>query len=188
VNHAVFMGMGEPMLNLDEVLAAARRLPDLGITHRWTTVSTVGWLPGMQRFVDEVEEPVRLALSLHAPTDELRSELMPVNARYPLAELVPQCTKYFALRRRKVFVEYVMLAGVNDRYEQAVELARLLNPRFFKVNLIPYNPTGRFEGSSRKAIAAFRRALREHGLPATLRLTRGRDIEAACGQLAAARA
>src|ERR671932_174430 len=188
VNHAVFMGMGEPMLNLDEVVAAARRLPDLGITHRRTTVSTVGWLPGMRRFVDEVAEPVRLALSLHAPTDELRSELMPVNARYPLADLVHQCTKYFALRRRKVFVEYVMLAGVNDRYEQAVELARLLNPRFFKVNLIPYNPTGRFEGSSRKAIAAFRRVLEEQGLRATVRLTRGRDIDAACGQLAAARA
>jgi 23S rRNA (adenine2503-C2)-methyltransferase len=188
VNHAVFMGMGEPMLNLDEVLAAARRLPALGITHRRTTVSTVGWLPGLRRFVDEVAEPVRLALSLHAPTDELRSELMPVNQRFPLADLVHQCTKYFALRRRKVFVEYVMLAGVNDRYEQAVELARLLSPRFFKVNLIPYNPTGRFEGSSRKAIAAFRRALQEHGLPATVRLTRGRDIEAACGQLAAARA
>jgi len=188
VNHAVFMGMGEPMLNLDEVLAAARRLPDLGITHRRTTISTVGWLPGLRRFVDEVAEPVRLALSLHAPNDELRSELMPVNERFPLAELVHQCTKYFALRRRKVFVEYVLLAGVNDRYEQAQELARLLNPRFFKVNLIPYNPTGRFEGSSRKAIAAFRRALEEHGLRATVRLTRGRDIEAACGQLAAARA
>jgi 23S rRNA (adenine2503-C2)-methyltransferase len=188
VNHAVFMGMGEPMLNLDEVLAAARRLPALGITHRRTTISTVGWLPGLRRFVDEVAEPVRLALSLHAPTDELRSELMPVNERFPLAELVHQCTKYFALRRRKVFVEYVMLAGVNDRYEQAVELARLLNPRFFKVNLIPCNPTGRFEGSSRKAIAAFRLALEEHGLRATVRLTRGRDIEAACGQLAAARA
>jgi len=188
VNHAVFMGMGEPMLNLDEVLAAARRLPDLGITHRRTTISTVGWLPGLRRFVDEVAEPVRLALSLHAPNDELRSELMPVNERFPLAELVHQCTKYFALRRRKVFVEYVLLAGVNDRYEQAQELARLLNPRFFKVNLIPYNPTGRFEGSSRKAIAAFRRALEERGLRATVRLTRGRDIEAACGQLAAARA
>jgi 23S rRNA (adenine2503-C2)-methyltransferase len=187
VNHAVFMGMGEPMLNLDEVLAAARRLPDLGITHRRTTISTVGWLPGLRRFVDEVAEPVRLALSLHAPNDELRSELMPVNERFPLAELVHQCTKYFALRRRKVFVEYVLLAGVNDRYEQAQELARLLNPRFFKVNLIPYNPTGRFEGSSRKAIAAFRRALEEHGLRATVRLTRGRDIEAACGQLAATR-
>jgi 23S rRNA (adenine2503-C2)-methyltransferase len=188
VNHAVFMGMGEPFLNYDSVLEAARRLPDLGVTWRRTTISTVGWLPGLRRFVAEVEEPVRLALSLHAPTDELRSELMPVNDRYPLADIVHECTKYFALRRRKVFVEYVMLAGVNDRYEQARELAKLLNPRFFKVNLIPYNPTGMFEGSSRKAIAAFRRALIEHGLPATVRLTRGRDIAAACGQLAAARA
>jgi len=188
VNHAVFMGMGEPMLNLDSVVEAARRLPDLGITHRRTTVSTVGWLPGLRRFVDEIAEPVRLALSLHAPNDLLRGELMPVNDRYPLADVVHECTRYFALRRRKVFVEYVMLAGVNDRYEQARELAKLLNPRFFKVNLIPYNPTGRFEGSSRKAIAAFRRTLEEHGLRATVRLTRGRDIEAACGQLAAARA
>ncbi|HEX6700043.1 MAG TPA: 23S rRNA (adenine(2503)-C(2))-methyltransferase RlmN [Gaiellaceae bacterium] len=188
VNHAVFMGMGEPFLNYEHVLEAARRLPDLGVTHRRTTISTVGWLPGLRRFVDEVAEPVRLALSLHAPTDELRGELMPVNNRYPLADLVHECTRYFALRRRKVFVEYVMLAGVNDRYEWARELAKLLNPRFFKVNLIPYNPTGMFEGSSRKAIAAFRRALIEHGLPATIRLTRGRDIEAACGQLAAAQA
>ena len=188
VNHAVFMGMGEPFLNYDHVLAAARRLPDLGITHRRTTISTVGWLPGLRRFVDEVGEPIRLALSLHAPTDELRSELMPVNDRYPLDDIVHECTRHFALRRRKVFVEYVMLAGVNDRYEQARELARLLNPRFVKVNLIPYNPTGMFEGSSRKAIAAFRQVLVEHGLPATVRLTRGRDIEAACGQLAAARA
>jgi 23S rRNA (adenine2503-C2)-methyltransferase len=187
VNHAVFMGMGEPFLNYEHVLAAARRLPDLGITHRRTTLSTVGWLPGLRRFVDEVAEPIRLALSLHAPTDPLRSELMPVNERYPLVDLVHECTRYFALRRRKVFVEYVMLAGVNDRYEQARDLAKLLNPRFFKVNLIPYNPTGMFEGSSRKAIAAFRRTLLEHGLPATVRLTRGRDIEAACGQLAASR-
>src|SRR2546423_2426526 len=186
VDHAVFMGMGEPMLNLDNVLAAARRLPDLGITHRRTTISTVGWLPGLRRFVDEVEEPIRLAFSLHAPEDALRSRIMPVNERYTIADVVAECTRHFALRRRKVFVEYVMLAGVNDRYEQARELAKLLNPRFFKVNLIPYNPTGMFEGSSRKAIAAFRQVLVEHGLPATVRLTRGRDIEAACGQLAAA--
>src|SRR5437899_3569681 len=188
VNHAVFMGMGEPMLNLDEVLAAARRLPDLGVTHRRTTVSTVGWLPGLRRFVDEVKEPVRLALSLHAPTDELRSELMPVNDRYPVSALVHECTRYFELRHRKVFVEYVLLRGVNDRYEQARALVELLDPRVFKVNLIPYNPTGSFEGSSRKAIAAFKEVLDGARLPATVRLTRGRDIEAACGQLAAARA
>jgi 23S rRNA (adenine2503-C2)-methyltransferase len=187
VDHAVFMGMGEPMLNLDAVLAAARRLPDLGITHRRTTVSTVGWLPGLRRFVDEVEEPIRLALSLHAPEDALRSELMPVNDRYPLEDVLAECRRYVALRRRKVFVEYVMLAGVNDTVGQARALAGLLGPKAFKVNLIPYNPTGLFDGSSREAIAAFREALVAAGVPATVRLTRGRDIEAACGQLAAAR-
>ncbi|MGN6430474.1 MAG: 23S rRNA (adenine(2503)-C(2))-methyltransferase RlmN [Gaiellaceae bacterium] len=187
VDHAVFMGMGEPMLNLDAVLAAARRLPDLGITHRRTTVSTVGWLPGLRRFVDEVDEPIRLALSLHAAEPALRSELMPVNDRYPLREVVAECRRYVELRRRKVFVEYVMLGGVNDRIEQARALADLLDPRVFKVNLIPYNPTGMFQGSSPKAIAAFEGELRRRGLPTTVRLTRGRDIAAACGQLAAAR-
>jgi 23S rRNA (adenine2503-C2)-methyltransferase len=185
VDHAVFMGMGEPMLNLDSVLEAARSLPDVGITWRRTTVSTVGWLPGLTRFVDEVEEPIRLALSLHAATDELRSELMPVNERYPLADVLAECERYFKLRRRKVFVEYVMLRGVNDRVEQAHSLADLLDPRVFKVNLIPYNPTGMYEGSSRKAIDAFKRVLDRARLPATVRLTRGRDIAAACGQLAA---
>jgi 23S rRNA (adenine2503-C2)-methyltransferase len=187
VDHAVFMGMGEPMLNLDAVLAAARRLPDLGITHRRATVSTVGWLPGLRRFVDDVEEPIRLALSLHAAEPTLRSELMPVNDRYPLREVVAECERYFELRRRKVFVEYVMLRGVNDRIEQARALADLLDPRVFKVNLIPYNPTGMFEASSPKAIAAFEGELRRRGLPTTVRLTRGRDIAAACGQLAASR-
>jgi 23S rRNA (adenine2503-C2)-methyltransferase len=188
VDHCVFMGMGEPMLNLDKVLAAARRLPDLGITHRRTTVSTVGWLPGLTRFVDEVQEPIRLALSLHAPEDALRSRLMPVNDRYPLADVLAECERHFQLRRRKVFVEYVMLAGVNDRVEQARQLAELLDRRAFKVNLIPYNPTGQFEGSSRRAIDAFKSVLDRAGLPATVRLTRGRDIAAACGQLAAAAA
>jgi len=185
VDHAVFMGMGEPMLNLDSVLEAARSLPDVGITWRRTTISTVGWLPGLTRFVDEVEEPIRLALSLHAAHDELRSELMPVNERYPLAEVLAECERYFKLRRRKVFVEYVMLSGVNDRVEQARSLADLLDPKVFKVNLIPYNPTGMYEGSSRKAIAAFKHVLDRARLPATVRLTRGRDIAAACGQLAA---
>jgi 23S rRNA (adenine2503-C2)-methyltransferase len=185
VDHAVFMGMGEPMLNLDSVLEAARLLPDVGITWRRTTVSTVGWLPGLTRFVDEVEEPIRLALSLHAATDELRSELMPVNERYPLADVLAECERYFKLRRRKVFVEYVMLRGVNDRVEQARSLADLLDPKVFKVNLIPYNPTGMYDGSSRKAIDAFKHVLDRARLPATVRLTRGGDIAAACGQLAA---
>jgi 23S rRNA (adenine2503-C2)-methyltransferase len=185
VDHAVFMGMGEPMLNLDSVLGAARSLPDVGITWRRTTISTVGWLPGLTRFVDEVEEPIRLALSLHAATDELRSELMPVNERYPLADVLAECERYFKLRRRKVFVEYVMLRGVNDRVEQARSLADLLDPKVFKVNLIPYNPTGMYDGSSRKAIDAFKHVLDRARLPATVRLTRGREIAAACGQLAA---
>jgi 23S rRNA (adenine2503-C2)-methyltransferase len=185
VNHCVFMGMGEPMLNLDAVLEAARRLPDLGITARRTTVSTVGWLPGLRRFVDEVEEPIRLALSLHAADPALRSQLMPVNDRYPLEDVLAECRRYVELRGRKVFVEYVMLAGVNDRVEQAAQLARLLDAKTFKVNLIPYNPTGAFDGSSRDAIAAFKGVLDRARIPATVRLTRGRDIDAACGQLAA---
>ena len=142
VNHLVFMGMGEPFLNYDEVLAAARRLPDIGITHRRTTISTVGWMPGLTRFVDEVEEPIRLALSIHAADPRLRSEIMPVNDRYPLPSVLAECHRYVALRRRKVFVEYVMLGGVNDSPERARELAALLDPKVFKVNLIPYNPTG----------------------------------------------
>ncbi len=187
VNHLVFMGMGEPFLNYDEVVAAARRLPEIGITHRRTTISTVGWLPGLRRFVDEVEEPIRLALSIHAADPSLRSEIMPVNDRYPLREVLAECHRYFALRRRKVFVEYVMLAGVNDSTERAQELADLLDPKVFKVNLIPYNPTGMFDGSPRDTIAAFKAVLDRARIPATVRLTRGRDIAAACGQLAATR-
>ena len=184
VNHGVFMGMGEPMLNLDAVLGACERLPDIGITHRRTAVSTVGWVPGIRRLTAS-GPPVRLALSLHAADDALRSQLMPVNDRYPLAEVLEACVEHHARRRRQVFVEYVMLAGVNDRYEQALALAEALEPRVFKVNLIPYNPTGAYEGSSREAIAAFKAVLEEHGVRATIRLTRGRDIDAACGQLAA---
>src|SRR5204863_4992920 len=126
VDHAVFMGMGEPMLNLDEVLAAARRLPDVGITPRRTTISTVGWMPGLTRFVDEVQEPVRLALSLHAADDELRSRIMPVNERYPLAAVLAECRRHAERTRRRVFVEYVLLAGVNDAPQQARALAELL--------------------------------------------------------------
>jgi 23S rRNA (adenine2503-C2)-methyltransferase len=213
IDHCVFMGMGEPMLNLDAVLAACERLPDIGITHRRTTISTVGWIPGIERLAD-CDMPVRLALSLHAAEDALRSELMPVNERYPLAEVIEAARAFYERKRRRIFIEYVMLAGVNDRYQQALALARLLAPRelprrpgarpprraggsdgpvrdaqptqIFKVNLIPYNPTGSpYEGSSRESIAAFRTVLQSHGIDATVRLTRGRDIAAACGQLAA---
>ncbi len=185
VDNCVFMGMGEPLLNLDNVLAACERLPDLGVSHRRTAISTVGWIPGIERLAVE-GPPVRLALSLHAADEALRSELMPVNDRYPLADVLEACRGHYARRRRRIFVEYVMLAGVNDRYEQAVALAGVLDPRVFKVNLIPYNPTGGpFQGSSRQAIEAFHAALEQRGVPATVRLTRGRDIAAACGQLAA---
>jgi 23S rRNA (adenine2503-C2)-methyltransferase len=208
IDHCVFMGMGEPMLNLENVLAACERLPDIGITHRRTAISTVGWIPGIEALTEE-DMPLRLALSLHAADEALRSELMPVNERYPLAEVIEACRAFYERKRRRVFVEYVMLAGVNDRYEQAVALTKLLGPRgpgeqprMFKVNLIPYNPTGGrrptgashglgngegavYEGSSRQSIAAFKGALEAHGIQATVRLTRGRDIDAACGQLAA---
>jgi len=203
LTHCVFMGMGEPMLNLDAVLAACERLPEVGIAHRRTTISTVGWIPGIERLA-ECSMPLRLALSLHAADDALRSELMPVNERFGLSEVIEACRAFYARKRRRVFVEYVMLAGVNDRYEQALALARLLLPRtparppgaprsqagagrasIFKVNLIPYNPTDSpYEGSSREAIAAFAAVLARHGIDATVRLTRGRDIAAACGQLA----
>jgi 23S rRNA (adenine2503-C2)-methyltransferase len=207
VDHCVFMGMGEPMLNLDEVLGAALKLPDVGITHRRTTISTVGWLPGLRRFVDEVDKPIRLALSLHAPDDELRSRIMAVNDRYPIADVVAECRRHVDATNRRVFVEYVMLAGVNDSPEQARALAELLGRDHFKVNLIPYNPWaanaggeaagarpntpptaagGLYDGSPRERISAFRHELERARVPVTVRLTRGRDIEAACGQLAAA--
>ncbi len=186
VDHAVFMGMGEPLMNLDNVLAACERLPEIGIATSNTAISTVGWLPGIQRMASE-GPPVRLALSLHAADEALRSELMPVNDRYPLRDVLGACVRWHERRRRQVFVEYLMLDGVNDRYEQAVALARLLEPRHaFKVNLIPYNPTeAGFAGSGRDAIAAFRTALERRGVRTTVRLTRGREIAAACGQLAA---
>ncbi len=188
VDHAVFMGMGEPMMNIEAVLEACAQLPDVGISNRHTAISTIGWIPGIERLAAEAR-PIRLALSLHAADPQLRSQLMPVNDRYPLADGLLACRAYYERKRRMVFVEYVMLAGVNDSFGQARALAELLDPRMFKVNLIPYNPTGsQFQGSSPKAIDAFRAELERHGLSATVRVTRGRDIDAACGQLAAARA
>jgi 23S rRNA (adenine2503-C2)-methyltransferase len=186
IDHVVFMGMGEPLLNYDSVLEAARRLPDIGVTPRRTTISTVGWMPGLTRFIDEVEEPIRLALSVHAASGPLRSRLMPVNDRYPLEDVLAEFRRYVELRGRRAYVEYVMLKGVNDSTDQARELAKLLGTEAFKVNLIPYNPTGMYDGSSRDTVAQFKMVLDRARVPATVRLTRGRDIAAACGQLAAA--
>jgi 23S rRNA (adenine2503-C2)-methyltransferase len=187
VTNLVFMGMGEPLMNVDAVLEASERLPAIGIANSHTTLSTVGWIPGIERMTDTSTPNVRLALSLHAADPALRSELMPVNDRYPLPDVIDAVLRWHEARKRKVYIEYVMLDGVNDRYEQAVALADLLQPRTaFKVNLIPYNATGaEFQGSSHAAIDAFQQALTERGVIATVRLTRGRDIDAACGQLAA---
>jgi 23S rRNA (adenine2503-C2)-methyltransferase len=183
IDHCVFMGMGEPMMNMDNVLATCRKLPDVGVTHRRTTISTVGWIPGIDRLT-ETDMPIRLAWSLHAADDDLRSRIMPVNDRYGIDEVLAACRRWHEARNRYVYIEYVMLGGVNDQYPQALQLARLLDPKLFKVNLIPYNPTGMYDGSSPEAIEAFRAVLEEHGIRATVRLTRGREIDAACGQLA----
>ena len=153
----------------------------------------MGWLPGLTRFIDEVDVPIRLALSIHAADPRLRSELMPVNDRYPLQDVLAECHRYFALRRRKVFVEYVMLAGVNDSPARAKELAALLDPKVFKVNLIPYNPTG-LDNKGHASDGASRA-----GSPRSKQCSIGRDFrrrcaspaaatsQAACGQLAATR-
>jgi 23S rRNA (adenine2503-C2)-methyltransferase len=184
LSNAALMGMGEPLMNLEAVLPAVRALPDLGIGLRHTAISTAGWVPGIDRLTTE-GLPVKLALSLHAPDDELRRTLMPVTARFPVAEVLAACKRFYAVRRRKVLVEYLMLSGVNDHREQARALTRLLNPKVFKLNLIPYNETtGAFRGSSRAAIDAFRETLSKGGLETTVRVARGREIEAACGQLA----
>ncbi len=186
VSNLVFMGMGEPLMNLDNVLAAAGKLQDIGIAPRRTGLSTVGWVPGIRRLTEECDIPLRLALSLHAPEDALRTQIMPINTRHPIAEVLDACDEWYAKRRRQVFVEYLMLEGVNDTVGQAHQLAKLLDRVRYKVNLIPYNPTGGiYTGSSPAAIAAFKDVLESHGHTATVRLTRGRDIDAACGQLAA---
>ena len=180
------MGMGEPMMNLDAVLGACDRLPDVGVTSRRTAISTVGWIPGIERLADD-PRPLRLALSLHAPEPALRSELMPVNDRYPLADVLAACAAHYARKRRRVFVEYVMLAGDQRLAGAGGRSSRSCStPRIYKVNLIPYNPTGLGlrgldpEGDRRRSGTSSSAA----GLRATVRLTRGRDIDAACGQLA----
>ena len=187
VDHAVFMGMGEPMMNLDAVLGACERLPDdrdhatAARRSRRSAGSrgSSGW--------PTTPMPLRLALSLHAADDALRSELMPVNDRYPLADVLDACRAYYARKRRKVFVEYVMLAGVNDSHRPGRGAGRAARPRDLQGQPDPVQPhrIGSSQGSSPKAIEAFKAELERHGSTATVRLTRGRDIDAACGQLAA---
>ncbi|MCW2956265.1 MAG: radical protein [Thermoleophilia bacterium] len=193
IDNIVMMGMGEPFHNYDNVLGALTELADprgAGIAPRRMTVSTVGWVPGIERLAAD-PLGVRLALSLHAPTDELRSELMPVNRRFPIARLMEACVQYQSATGRSIFIEYLLLAGRNDSLEHARELARLLHAHAvpgagFHVNLIAYNPTGTdLAGSSDPTVQAFRDELRALGLPTSWRISRARDIAGACGQLAA---
>lgn len=188
ITNVVFMGMGEPLLNFEAVTGAIRiMLDDLayGLSRRRVTVSTAGLVPLIDRLREDC--PVSLAVSLHAPDDELRTELMPVNRKYPIAELLDACRRYVeGDPRRRITFEYIMLDGVNDTPDHARRLVRLLRDVPSKVNLIPFNPfpQGRYRRSSPEAIDAFRQVLYEAGLTTITRRTRGDDIDAACGQLA----
>ena len=168
------MGMGEPMMNLDNVLAACRRLPDLGITNRRTAISTVGWIPGIEQLAED-PMPIRLALSLHAADQALRSELMPVNDRYPLPDVIAACEAYYERKRRKVFIEYVMLAGVNDSHVQADPARRGARPAGVQGQPDPVQPDRprHIEGRARRRSRRSGRKLERRGLDATVRLTRG---------------
>jgi len=189
VTNIVFMGMGEPFHNYDSVMDAVRLLNDprgFGLGHRHITISTVGLVPQIDRFAAEGLQ-VNLAISLHAPTDAQRSSIMPVNDRYPLAELMSACARYTAQTHRKVFFEYVMLAGVNDDDGSAQALAQLMRGKLYHVNLIPYNatPDAAMQGSSETRTRAFQKILEGENVPTTVRVPMGRDIAAACGQLRA---
>jgi len=185
----VFMGMGEPFHNYDAVMDTVALLNDphgFGLGHRHITISTVGLVDKIDAFAGEHLQ-VNLAISLHAPTDELRSRIMPVNRRFPLAELMAACERYVAKTRRKVFFEYVMLAGLNDDPLSARALAELMRGRLYHVNLIPYNatPDGPYHATPDAKIWEFAAILDKAGVPVTVRQNMGRDIAAACGQLQA---
>jgi 23S rRNA (adenine2503-C2)-methyltransferase len=183
----VFMGMGEPLLNLDALLAAVRILTGAdgaGLTPRRITVSTAGYVPGILRLARERRRP-RLAVSLNCTTDEARSDLMPINRRWPIAELVAACKEFAAGGRERVTFEYVVLRGANDAAADARRLVRLLAPVRCKVNLIPYNPIGaeEFRRPTEAGMEALRRGLVARGVAASVRWSKGVDIGAACGQL-----
>ncbi|MEE6306760.1 23S rRNA (adenine(2503)-C(2))-methyltransferase RlmN [Plantactinospora veratri] len=192
LSHVVFMGMGEPLANYTRVVSAVRRLtapaPEgLGLSQRHVTVSTVGLVPAMRRLADEGLS-VTLALSLHAPDDELRDELVPVNQRWKVAEVLDAAWHYAERTGRRVSIEYAMIRDVNDQPWRADLLGRLLAGRLTHVNLIPLNPTpgSRWDASPKPVEREFVRRLRAAGVSTTVRDTRGREIDGACGQLAAA--
>ncbi len=189
VSNLVFMGMGEPMANEAAVWSAVERIHgDLGLSARHITISTVGIIPGIRKLATR-PLPVNLAVSLHAANDTLRDELVPINRRYPIDDLVGACREYLGVRNRRISFEWAMIDGVNDRDSDAKELAavcRRLRPAAH-VNLIPLNPTPGYptRGSSLKRVHEFRDELERLGANATVRQNRGTDIDAACGQLAA---
>lgn len=187
ISNVVFMGMGEPLLNFEPVVIASNVLLDdwaYGLAKRRVTVSTSGVVPAMLKLREESE--TALAVSLHAPTDELRNILVPLNKKYPLEQLMQVCRDYYPDRKRDITFEYVMLAGINDQPEHAIALLALLKDIPAKMNLIPFNPfpQAEFQTSSPATIAAFQRELASGGLVTTIRKTRGENIAAACGQLA----
>lgn len=187
ITNVVFMGMGEPFHNYGAVMEAVTLLNDpqgFGLGNRHITISTVGLVDKIDAFAGERLQ-VNLAISLHAPTDELRSRMMPVNRRYSIAELMAACERYVAATNRKVFFEYVMLEGVNDDGACARALAQLMRGRLYHVNLIPYNatPDGEFAATPERRIWEFAAILDAAGVPVTVRQNMGRDIAAACGQL-----
>jgi 23S rRNA (adenine2503-C2)-methyltransferase len=184
VTHVVFMGMGEPLANYDQTIGAVRRIhDDMGISARRLTLSTVGIVPGIRRLANE-GIPVTLAVSLHAANDELRNELIPINRRYPLAMLAEACALYVAKTGRRLSLEWAVIGGVNDRARDADELAAFARPLGAHVNLIPLNETDGYHAPGRPRAAEFRARLTALGVNATVRVTRGAEIAAACGQLA----
>ncbi len=185
--NVVFMGMGEPLNNADRVFEAVRRLNDperLGIGARHITVSTSGVVPGMDRMIDELPQ-VNLAISLHAATDELRDELVPINRKWPISEVVAAGRRFAARTGRRVSLEYVMIDGMNDTDAQAAGLIEISRGWRSHLNLIPLNPTpgSRWSGTTSAGIERFTQLLRAGGVSVTVRDTRGREIDAACGQL-----
>jgi len=188
VTNIVIMGMGEPFHNYDAIMAAIDRLNDpagLNLGARRFTISTVGLVPAIRRFAAEKRQ-VNLAVSLHAANDDLRSSLMPINQKYPLGDLVPACRNYVDATGRRITFEWALIQGVNDTPEQAGALASLLRGLLCHVNVIPLNPTQKYagQGSTRQRAEAFRDRLDQAGIPCTIRLRRGIDIQAGCGQLA----
>jgi len=187
ITNVVMMGMGEPLLNFNNTVASLNIMMDdfaYGLAKRRVTVSTSGVVPALLRLADVTE--ASLAISLHATNDDLRDVLVPINKKYPIAQLLDACRYYIKDdKRRKITFEYVMLSGINDSVEQARELAKLLKDIPAKVNLIPFNPfpETQYKRSSNNAIHRFTNVLKETGLVTTTRKTRGDDIDAACGQL-----